>query len=445
MATYQPPASPRSASTLCLNGREFLDFILYPSLPGTGWLADLRNQARARIDELGIPTTRDEDWKYTDLSELIQHRFHPVAEIPALEELRSQMQTLTWPEARHSRLVFVNGIYVPDFSDTSALPESLTIAPLSDVACEQVQSYLQSIAGDDVFVTLNTACLQQAAAIVVPRSTQIEVPIHVLCIASPDPQTPRIAQPRVLLVAGSSCAATLIEDHISLGEDLHFTNGVSEIWLEANARLTHIRQQREGSQTYHIAKTAIHQARDSQYSHHGISLGGRLSRHTLELAQTGESATTLLNGLALAAAHQLADTHTTIDHQHPHGSSRQLHKLILRDSAHGVFNGKLLVRRAAQLTDASQSSRNLLISPKARVDTKPQLEIFADNVKCAHGATVSQLEEDEVFYLQSRGIDVNQACALLTYGFAAEVIERIPLASLRDRCRQEILNFIGVR
>ncbi len=440
--TAKQPRTSGSATTL--HGRDFINSLLITPSDQTDWLTDLRSQARARLEELSIPTPRDEDWKYTDLSELIQYRFQPASQI-SISTLQERIQPLIWPETQQSCLVFMNGIYIPDLSSRAAIPDSVTLAPLSQTSSSQIQPYLQRIGGDDVFTTLNTACLQEAAALVIPRNTEVQTPIQLLFLSLPDPETPRIAQPRALVIAGSGSSATVVEDHIGLDPAAtHFTNGVMEIELEANAQITHLRQQREGAQTFHIAKTAIRQARDSQYTHHAISWGAKLSRHTLELAQTEPSASTILNGLTLATNQQLADTHTTVDHQVPHGCSQQLHKLILTDAAHGVFNGKLRVRQAAQLTHASQSSRNLLLSPKARVDTKPQLEIFADDVKCAHGATVSQLEEDEVFYLRSRGIDADQARALLTYGFAAEIIDLLPLTALRDHLRRQILTFTQV-
>lgn len=455
--TLNRPA-PSNASRSSLQRREFLDELLHHPLPTVDWLTDLRSQARARLQELSIPTPRDEEWKYTDLSGLIQHQFQPAVDLPVdLTRLRTSIQSLIWPEAQNSCLVFVNGIYLESLSQTAALPDSVIIAPLSQLPKDripQIEPYLQQVGGNDVFTTLNTACLAEAAAIRVPSNIALESPLQILHLALPDPKTPRIVQPRVLVVADRGSSLTLIEDHRVLdGADRqdptaqtdpqapHLTNGVTEIWIEANAQVTHVRHQQEGSGTFHLAKTGIRQERDSRYHHQAVSLGAQLSRHTLEVTQVGESANTILDGLTLAAGEQLTDTHTTVDHQVPHGSSQQIHKLILTGAAHGVFNGKLQVRRAAQLTQASQSSRNLLLSPKARVDTKPQLEIFADDVKCAHGATVSQLEADELFYLQSRGVGVAQARALLTYGFAADVIDRLPLRSLQEHLRHRLLAF----
>lgn len=205
-----------------------------------------------------------------------------------------------------------------------------------------------------------------------------------------------------------------------------------------NAQVSHTRIQQESEAGFHIGKSAIAQARNSRYTCHAISLGGQISRHNLDIFQTGEGTETTLNGLTMIAGEQLADTHSAIALNHPYSKSRQLHKCIVDDRAHAVFNGKVFVPKPAQLTDAGQLSRNLLLSPKARVDTKPQLEITADNVKCAHGATVSQLEADELFYLQSRGLDADSARTLLINAFATEVIEQIPITSMREKLSQMV-------
>jgi Fe-S cluster assembly protein SufD len=210
---------------------------------------------------------------------------------------------------------------------------------------------------------------------------------------------------------------------------------VTEVWVAGNAEVNHTRVQRESAQAFHIGKTVVSQARDSRYTCTAISLGALLSRHNLEVFANGEQTQTALNGLTLLAEQQVGDTHSTIAFSQPHGSSQQVHKCIVDDRAHAIFNGKIFVPKLAQLTDAAQLSRTLLLSPKARVDTKPQLEITADNVKCAHGATVSQLEADELFYLQSRGIDADQARSLLIYAFAVDVIDRIPIAARRADLR----------
>ena len=240
-------------------------------------------------------------------------------------------------------------------------------------------------------------------------------------------------------MAGSGSALTLIEDYVALHQDTYFTNAVAEVVLGANAQVEHVRVQRENDQAFHLASCAVSLGAASRYHSASVALGAQISRLDLSVLQTGDGAECALDGLALIGDQQLADTHTFIDHTKPHGVSRQLHKCIVGGAAHAVFNGKVMVRPGAQKTDSAQSSRNLLLSSKALVDTQPQLEIFADDVKCTHGATVGQLDSEEVFYLQSRGLPEAVARNLLTYAFGAEVINRIPVASLRRQLEQTVL------
>jgi Fe-S cluster assembly protein SufD len=232
----------------------------------------------------------------------------------------------------------------------------------------------------------------------------------------------------VLVEAGAAC--TLIEDYASLGENIYFNDAVTEIVAGEGARVRHIRVQREAGGAFHVGHCAVAVAKDGRYASHSVALGARISRLDLDVLQQGEGVDVELNGLALIAGRQLADTHSLMDHARPHGNCRQLHKCIVGGAAHAVFNGKIVVRPGAQLTDSSQQSRNLLLSDKAHVDTKPQLEIFADDVKCAHGAAVGRLDPEQLFYLRSRGLPEPQARSLLTCAFAAEVLDRIPVPSL---------------
>jgi Fe-S cluster assembly protein SufD len=241
------------------------------------------------------------------------------------------------------------------------------------------------------------------------------------------------------VVADAGSEVTVVEDFVALQDEAYFTNAVTEIAVGDGARVRHIRVQRDSGKAFHIANCAVTLARASRYQSVSVALGARISRYNLNVLQAAEGVECAIDGLALITDRQLADTHTSIDHAKPHGVSRQLHKCIVGGAAHAVFNGKIMVRPGAQLTDSSQSSRNLLLSDKAHVDTKPQLEIFADDVKCAHGATVGQLEAEEVFYLKSRGLPDAAARNLLTYAFGAEIIARIPVASLRHYLEQTVL------
>jgi Fe-S cluster assembly protein SufD len=297
----------------------------------------------------------------------------------------------------------------------------------------QLEPYLgrQQGAGE-VFTALNTASLQDGALLWVPKNVVIESPIHLVFLSRTANRT-IVAQPRCLVVAQTGSQVTFVEEFTSSDKHApYLTNAVTEVFVGDNASVNHTRLQWESSTAFHIGKTAVSQGQDSRYTCCAVALGSHLSRHNLEVYQMGAQADTQLYGLGLLEGDRTADTHSLIAFSQPNGTAKQLHKCIADDRSHGVFNGRIFVPKLAQQTDASQLSRNLLLSSKARIDTKPELQIVADNVKCAHGATVSQLEDDEVFYLQSRGIDAVAARKLLKFAFAVEVINKIPVESLRQ-------------
>ncbi len=408
-----------------------------PQVPQSplAWFNDLRAHAVDRVGALTVPTTRDEEWRFTDISPLTKSSFQPAYNAAQVDA--ADLEHFTLPEAG-ARLTFVDGVYVPQLSFNTAGIVIENIADGLDKHGAAMQAHLGQQAAFDAnaFVALNTAFLNDGALIIVPRDTPVAAPLHILFIAT---QKEAASYPRCLVVVESGSAITLVEDFVALQDDAYFTNAVTEISIAGNASVNHVRVQREGAQAFHIANCAVSLAHASRYQSVSVALGARISRFNLNLLQAAECAECAIDGLALINGTQLADTHTSIDHAQPHGSSRQQHKCIVDGSAHAVFNGKIMVRQGAQLTNSSQSSRNLLLTAKARVDTKPQLEIFADDVKCAHGATVGQLDADEVFYLKSRGLSDAAARNLLTYAFGAEIIDRIPVASLKHRLEQTVL------
>jgi Fe-S cluster assembly protein SufD len=401
------------------------------------WLQTVRDRATARVQELAIPSTRDEEWRFTDLSSLLQVSFQAINPAPTLGFV--QIQPFLLSEAGSSRLVFVNGTYDPALSSVDNLPDGVMVGNLmagAELLPDLPNFLAQQIGSEEVFTALNTASMVDAAIVWVPKNQVVETPIQILFLATAT-QT-AIVHPRCLVIAESGSKLTFVESFVSLYEGTYFTNSVTEVWLEENSEVNHSRIQQDSNAAFQIGKTAVSQARDSHYTCNAISLGGKLARHNLEVYQTGEQTETTLNGLTMLADQQVSDTHSVIAFTKPYGTSNQLHKCIVDDRAHAIFNGKISVPKLAQLTNAAQLSRNLLLSPKSRIDTKPQLEIVADNVKCAHGATVSQLEDDEVFYLQSRGINQDDARKLLVNAFAHEVIDQIPVESLRQQLSREV-------
>ncbi|HEY9672699.1 MAG TPA: Fe-S cluster assembly protein SufD [Waterburya sp.] len=403
----------------------------------TALVQEVRARASRWVSTLSFPSKRDEEWRFTDLSPLVQINFQPAAaQVDLPESVAAEIALAEAP----IRLVFVNGVYAPHLSAVGELSKGLVVTNLAQLPLKyrsQVGKYLAQQQGSaEVFTALNTAGLTDAAVVWVAKNIAVETPVHLVFVSTAT-DMPTISLPRCLVVAESGSSVTLIEEYTNHsrqeGAEVYFTNAVTEIVLEENAQLRHTRIERESKAAFHIGKSAIAQARDSRYTGNAISVGSRLSRHNLEVLQTGEQTETTLNGLTIIAGEQVADTHSVMAYTKPYGISNQLHKCIVTDRAHTVFNGKVFVPQAAQLTNAGQLNRNLLLSPKARVDTKPQLEITADNVKCSHGATVSQLESDEVFYLQSRGLNETAARNLLIDAFAAEIINQLPIASLKQQ------------
>ncbi|PSB07269.1 Fe-S cluster assembly protein SufD [filamentous cyanobacterium CCP2] len=400
--------------------------------PTQAWLTSLRDRASEQVQSHSFPTTRNEEWRFTDLSPLLEVPFTEVGSRESGVGLDA-LDRFVLPEAVNCRLVFVDGVYAPELSSIADLPDGLTVGALSNLPDLKLDTYLgQQPNSDELFTALNTVGLIDAAIVWVPKNLEVETPIHLLFVSTAG-DTPTFVQPRCLIIAEPNSSATIVEEYGAIGQGQSFTNAVTEIWVEGNAEVSHTRVQRESDSAFHIGKTAVSQARDSRYTCNAISLGAAISRHHLEIYQAGEQIQTTLNGLTIAKGTQLADTHSKIALTQPYATTNQLHKCIVDDRAHVVFNGKVSVPQAAQLTNAGQLNQNLLLSSKARVDTKPQLEIVADNVKCTHGATVGQLEADEVFYLQSRGIDAESARNLLIYAFAIEIMNEIPIESLRDR------------
>lgn len=402
------------------------------------WLHQLRAQAIDRVSTQKLPTRRDEEWRFTDISPLARLPYQPSQ--PECHLQTHDIEHLTLKEAKN-RLVFVDGHYSSNLS-TIIDSTALVIGNLPEFVATHA-SILESHLGqhvqfdNNVFAALNTAFLRDGALIIVPKNITIAEPIHLLFIATQNEVT---SYPRCLLIGESGSNVTLIEDYVALQQATYITNSVTEISLAANAHAKHIRIQRESTQAFHLANCAVSLAHASNYQSTSISLGSQISRYNLNVRLTDEAAECVIDGLTLISDRQLADTHTCIDHAKPNGTSRQQHKCIVDDAAHAVFNGKIIVRPHAQQTNSSQSSRNLLLSKVAQVDTKPQLEIFADDVKCAHGATVGQLDQEEIFYLESRGLSAKAARNLLTYAFGAEIISRIPVTSLRQQLEQAALN-----
>lgn len=418
-------------------------------LPAHSGLQTIRDRALNLLQDQALPNTKDEEWRFADPSALYAIPFQPA---PAIDvESMGDWTVGDWAIATLPiRIVVINGRLSPDLSNLESLPPGIVIGSLA-TADETLQPYLAQQQGmNEVFTALNTASFSDGVVIRIGKNQRLETPIHLLFLTAPSAAA-IVTTPRALVIAETGSSATLIEEYGALhgasslnasNPSPYWTNAVTEVWLGDNAQLHHTRTQRETATAFHIGKTTVSQSRDSRYSLCAVSLGAQFSRHNPEIVLTGLQTETHLNGFTLAVQSQVADTHSLIHFAQPYCIAKQLHKCIASDRARVVFNGKLEVPKAAQQTNAAQLSRNLLLSSKARVDTKPQLEIVADDVKCAHGATVSQLDDEEIFYLQSRGLDRKSACDLLVKGFTAEITEKVPSEELRSRLLQSVLSQI---
>ena len=406
-------------------------------------LHKLRDQAHAALGALAMPTLRDEAWRFTDLAPLYRHTFQPVS--PGNRLQPADIAPFDLGEAT-TQVVFVDGLYAPDLSSAApgagVLVTDLQTALTTHAAALEAHLGRYMALGDNVFAALNTAYLQDAAVLVVPRHVALAAPVHLLFVAT---QADAVSHPRCLVLAEAGCSMTLVEDYVALQDaarQAYLVNPVTELVLADQAQVTHVRVQRDGPRAFHIANGAVTVGRNAHYQSVSVAMGAQLSRYSLSV-MLAEGAECAVDGLALVGGKQVADTHSFVDHAQPHATSRQLHKCIVDGSARAVFNGRVMVRPGAQHTDSQQSSRNLLLSGRAQVDTQPQLEIFADDVKCTHGATIGQLDAEEVFYLQSRGLSDSVARQLLTYAFGAEILDRISVPSLKHQLQQVMLAHTG--
>ncbi|MGI9066069.1 MAG: Fe-S cluster assembly protein SufD [Pyrinomonadaceae bacterium] len=421
-----------------------------PDTPGS-WLKRLRESAMESFQELGFPSVKDEEWKYTNVAPIARIDFKPATSIRAARfgSDDGELATFGCVEAKDSQLVFVNGILRSDLCSLTGLPPEVVAMDLSqaisddrygEIAWKHLAQQADYVANG--FTALNTAFISHGVFVCIPKGVIVEAPIHLLFI-SDDVQTANF--PRVLLVAEENSSATVIESYAGTRDASYFTNAVVELVLKDGARLEHYKVQRESARAFHVATTMIDLGSNSSYDATTITFGAELSRHDINATMDNEGAECWVDGLYLVTTGQHADTHSLIDHRKPHCTSHQLYKGILDGKSRAVFNGKVFVRHDAQKTDAMQTNKNLLLSNEARVDTKPQLEILADDVKCAHGAAVGQIDEDELFYLQTRGIHHDLARNLLTYGFAEEVIGKIKIESIRAQLDEAVLNRLNAR
>lgn len=411
-------------------------------LDGPQWLTKLRRDSMDRFAALGFPTTHDEQWKYTNVSPIAKLNFEPGA--PARAELSSVPQA---DAGCDTRLVFVNGGFSRELSSLDKLPRGVkagSLAELLRTGDPTLESHLARYAEFDqhAFVALNTALAEDGAVVEIARDAILEQPIHLVFVSLPDGR-PTVSHPRNLILAGRGSQAAVIETHAGPAGAVYFTNTVTEIVVAEGAVVDHYKLQHESEQAFHVATVQAVQDRGSVLNSHNVSFGAALARNDINSVLDAEGTECCLNGLFIATGRQHVDNHTLLDHAKPHSNSRELYKGILGGSGVGVFHGSIVVRKDAQKINAIQANRNLLLSGQAVINTKPQLEIFADDVRCTHGATVGQLDKEALFYMQSRGIAEAEARGLLTYAFAGEVLDRMRWQPVRDRLEGELRRILS--
>ncbi len=417
---------------------------------GDSWLNSLRNDAIARFTELGFPTTKLEDWKFTNVAPITKIPFQ-IAE-PGHDGLTAdRLAHMPFADTAFceqcSRIVFVDGHYSRELSSPD-MARGITVMSLAEAIerdAPSLKAHLARHASFDrqAFVALNTAFLDDGAFVEISRGVALEQPIYLLFVSTA--REPIASHPRSLVIVGEHSQAAIIEDYVGLEDGVYFTNAVTEIVAGENSVVEHYKLQDESPAAFHVATVQAHQARSSSFTSHSTSFGGALVRNDVNVVLDGEGAQCTLNGLYVTADNQHVDNHTIIDHVKPHGVSRELYKGILNDKSSAVFNGSIVVRKDAQKTDARQSNKNLLLSEEATINSKPQLEINADDVKCTHGTSIGHPDDDSIYYLRSRGIGEDEAQSVLTYGFADDVLNKMKIAGLRVRLECALLSRLSSR
>ncbi len=401
------------------------------------WMKDVRAAGMSNFSALGFPTLRHEDWRFTNIVPLLKVPFRYASEHYRVSVTREKLSPYVYSESAKSYVAVVNGRFSSSLSNLSALPPAVEIESLEKAAAkfpEMLKQFLNKHVPSDrsVFAALNTAYLRDGVLLRIPKDIHVEVPIQILMYSSQaDDGTPLVSYPRNLILLEEGAHATVVETYASAQESVSLSDAVTEIFVGQNAALDFVKEQREGVNAFHVGTMQVMQEKESRFTGFSLALGSRIARNDLNIEIAGEHCESMLDGLYITAGEQLIDHHTIIDHTQPECSSREVVKGIVTGNSRAVFNGKIFVRQIAQKTDSKQTNKNLLLSDRATVDTKPQLEIFADDVKCTHGATVGGMDPMSLFYVKSRGIGEEAARGILTTGFAAEVTKYINNAELR--------------
>ncbi|MAS83368.1 MAG: Fe-S cluster assembly protein SufD [Legionellales bacterium] len=418
------------------------DFMQLKNTKENDWFSKQRQSAFDIFQESGFPNTRVEDWKYTDVKPIAKNTFSNITESNVASD-NNEIDEILIKDLDCVNLVFINGTYSEKYSDIKNISSKIVIKSMADALINDeslLKKHLTKHINQELnsFTALNTAFIQDGAYINISANTNIDKPINITYI-SRDSNHPFATHPRNLIVMGENSNATIIENYVGSGKVNYFTNSVTETVLLQGAVLKHYKIQQEGSSAFHIASLNTSQSKDSRFESHLVSIGGALVRNNINASLNEEGAEIIMNGLYMTEDVQHVDNHTRVDHLKPHTQSHQNYRGVLNGKSRGVFNGKVVVHPQAQKIEAYQNNANLLLSDDAEIDTKPELEIYADDVKCTHGATVGQLDDDMLFYLRSRAVDEKTARSLLTYAFADEVISEINIKEIQNKLERLII------
>jgi len=407
--------------------------------PGKGitWLESLRAEGFKKFSELGFPTPENEDWRFTNVTPIARTVFS-IEKNGHVKVPPGILDRYSFPKLKTIRLVFLDGAYTRELSDVSSLPEGVEVMSLASALNskeELVKKYLSKYAdfSDEAFTALNTAFMQDGGFIYIPGGTRLKEPVHLLYITAKS-DNPAMTNHRNLIVIGDNCEANIIEHYVSLDESVYFSNVVTELVVGENSSVGHYMIECESRRSFNVSTLRVEQARSSNIRSHSVLIGGALVRNNVHPVLAGEGCDSLINGLFMPTGRQHMDNYMVVEHASPHCDSRQFYNGVLDGRARGVFHGRIIVHKDAQKTDAKQTNRNLLLSDNAQIDTKPQLEIYADDVKCTHGATIGQMDENAIFYLRSRGIGEETAREILLSAFTSGTLESMQIDEIRDYC-----------
>lgn len=426
----------------------FSEFIRNSPPTEKDWVKSLREDGIAEFSELGFPTTRDEDWRFTNVTPIARAAFE-ISKNGYSEPSADDLAGFMFEGKTAGTLVFVNGNYAPGLSNIENLPEDVIISNLARALADHeeiVREHLAKYADikGQAFTALNNAFFEDGGFVYIPSGTVLDAPVHLLYVSTPT-ETPRITNPRNLIVSGDNAKADVVEQYVSLEQSVYLSNVVTEIVVGENSTLGHYLIECESKKSFNISTLRVQQARNSNIHSHSVLLGGAIVRNNVHPVLAGEGCDSLISGLFMPGGRQHMDNYMKVEHASPHSDSRQFYNGILDGHSRGVFHGRIVVHEDAQKTDAKQTNRNLLLSDHAQIDTKPQLEIYADDVKCTHGATIGQIEEDAIFYLQSRGISKEAAQDIILNAFTNETLDSITLEPVKDYCSALVADWFNQR